>query len=134
LAGCGGHAGQSTCNVHQRKPVCLAPVGAAALPRISATDDCAALFCSGSASKEFQRMDRWRIQLLPPPGMQRARPRWLCDDGGFSLDQRRAWVVTEPRCAGERIQRWLMLKGRDAQTLQRMRLVHSCCNAAAEPA
>lgn len=79
-------------------------------------------------------MDRWRIQLLPPPGMQRARPRWLCPDGCFSLDQRRAWVVMEPRWAGERIQCWLELKGRGPGYLQRMRLVHSCSIAAAEPA
>lgn len=77
-------------------------------------------------------MDRWRIQLLPPPGMERARPRWLCPDGGFSLDQRKAWVVMEPRWAGERVQYWLALKGREAVYLQRMRLVHSCSIVAAE--
>jgi hypothetical protein len=66
--------------------------------------------------------------------MQRARPRWLCPDGGFSLDQRRAWVVMEPRWAAERIQCWLELLGRGPGYLQRMRLVHSCSIAAAEPA
>ena len=79
-------------------------------------------------------MDRWRIQLLPPQGMQRARPRWLRPDGGFSLDQRRAWEVMEPRSASERIQCWLELKGHGTCYLQRMRLVHSCSIAAAEPA
>ena len=68
-------------------------------------------------------MSRWRILLLPPSGMQRARPRWLCDEGCFSLQDQRAWVVVDPAAARQRIRHWLSAKGRDPILLQRMQLV-----------
>jgi hypothetical protein len=77
-------------------------------------------------------MARWRILLLPPAGMRRARARWLRADGGFSVHGQQAWQVAEPRCAAQRVQRWLQLKGRGAAMLERMRLVHGCSNPAAE--
>jgi hypothetical protein len=69
---------------------------------------------------------------MPPLSMQRARPRWLCADGGFRLDRHRAWVVVEPSCASQRIRQWLELNGHGQRLLQRMRLVHCCSKVAAE--
>ena len=77
-------------------------------------------------------MSRWRVLLMPPDGMQLARPRWLCPEGGFSLDDRRAWEVVDPGAARERLSHWIALKGRDPTLLQRMRLVHCRSKAAAE--
>jgi len=79
-------------------------------------------------------MASWRVLLMPPSGMQRARPRWLRADGGFSLNHRHAWQVAEPSCAALRIQGWLSLKGRGVGVLERMRLVPSCSNLAAKVA
>lgn len=77
-------------------------------------------------------MSRWRVLLLPPADRPAARPRWLCPEGGFSLDDRRAWTVVDAEAARERISRWIALKGHDQALLQRMRLVHCCSKAAAE--
>ncbi len=77
-------------------------------------------------------MATWQVLLMPPSGMQRARPRWLRADGGFSLHHRLAWQVVEPSCAVQRIQRWLKWKRHGARVLERMRLVHCCSNRAAE--
>lgn len=41
-------------------------------------------------------MDLWRVALLPDSGHRRARPRWLCSDGRFSLAPDQAWTVVEP--------------------------------------
>ena len=77
-------------------------------------------------------MSRWRVLLLPPLGMRLARPRWLCPEGCFSLDDRRAWVVVDVEATRERLSRWIVLKGHDPALLQRMRLVHCCSKVAAE--
>ena len=77
-------------------------------------------------------MAGWRVLLLPPSPMLRARPRWLCADGRFSLDQERAWLVVDTVVAVQRLQRWLVSKQRPMRYLQRMRLVHSCSIPAAE--
>jgi hypothetical protein len=74
----------------------------------------------------------WRVLLMPPSAMVRARPRWLCADGRFSLDQERAWLVVDAAAAVDRLQRWLAGKQRPMRYLQRMRLVHSCSIPAAE--
>ena len=69
---------------------------------------------------------------MPPVGTRLARPRWLCPEGCFSLDDRRAWVVVDAEATRERLSRWIVLKGHDLALLQRMRLVHCCIKAAAE--
>ena len=74
----------------------------------------------------------WRVLLMPPPAMVRARPRWLCADGQFSLDRDRAWFVVDAAVAVDRLQCWLASKERPIRYLQRMRLVHSCSIPAAE--
>ncbi|MBD1194696.1 hypothetical protein [Vulcanococcus sp. Clear-D1] len=74
----------------------------------------------------------WRVLLMPPSAMVRARPRWLCADGNFSLDQDRALLVVDPAAAVNRLQCWLASKQRPMRYLQRMRLVHSCSIPAAE--
>lgn len=68
-------------------------------------------------------MARWRVLLLPPPGMQRAQPRWLCGEGSFSLQGQRAWEVVDPGAARQRLSVWLSAKGHDLELLERMRLV-----------
>lgn len=77
-------------------------------------------------------MAGWRVLLLPPAGMERARPRWLAADGRFTLDQRRAWLAMDCSSAVVRLQRWLKLKNRHIVYLKRMRLVHSRSITAAE--
>ena len=77
-------------------------------------------------------MAGWRVLLLPPASMVRARPRWLCADGRFSLDQQRAWLVVDTVVAVKRLQGWLVSKQRPMHYLQRMRLVQSCSISAAE--
>lgn len=74
----------------------------------------------------------WRVLLWPPSPLTRARPRWLRADGGFSLDPARALLVVDDAVAAERIQGWLIGKQRPLGYLQRMQLVHSCSNPAAE--
>ena len=74
----------------------------------------------------------WRVLLLPPSAMVRARPRWLCADGHFSLDRDRAWFVVDPAAAVHRLQSWIVSKQRPIRYLQRLRLVHSCSISAAE--
>ena len=71
-------------------------------------------------------MARWCVLLLPPSGMRRARPRWLCGEGRFSLHNQRAWVVVDPGAARQRIGIWLSAKGYGLELLQRMRLVQFC--------
>ena len=74
----------------------------------------------------------WRVLLLPPSPMARARPRWLCADGGFSLDPARAWLTVDAAAAVDRLQGWLISKQRPRGYLQRLRLVHGCSIPAAE--
>ena len=74
----------------------------------------------------------WRVLLWPPSPQARARPRWLCADGGFSLDPARAWLVVDAAVAAERIQGWLISKQRSLAYLQRLQLVHGCSSSAAE--
>ena len=71
-------------------------------------------------------MARWCVLLLPPSGMRRAQPRWLCGEGSFSLHNQRAWVVVDPGAARQRISAWLSAKGCHHELLQRMRLVPCC--------
>jgi hypothetical protein len=68
-------------------------------------------------------MDLWRVALLPDSGHRRARPRWLCSDGRFSLAPDQAWTVVEPATAARRLQHWLELHGRDPAMLNRWQLV-----------
>lgn len=77
-------------------------------------------------------MAGWRVLLLPPSPMLRARPRWLCDDGRFRLDQERAWLVVDTLVAVDRVRRWLVSKQRSMRYLQRMRLVYGCSSSEAE--
>ena len=77
-------------------------------------------------------MAGWRLLLLPPARMVKARPRWLCADGCFRLDAERAWLVVDPSAAVVRLQCWLAQKRRPQGYLDRMRLVHSCSISAAE--
>ena len=51
------------------------------------------------------------------------RARWLCSDGRFRLDERRAWTVVDPATAARRLRGWLELHGLEAARLQRLRLV-----------
>ena len=78
-------------------------------------------------------MTTWNVLLLPPAGSKRARARWLCASGCFSLDLRQAWAVADPAACRARIIHWLRVKGRDLEWIGRMRLVESraadapCC-------
>jgi hypothetical protein len=70
-------------------------------------------------------MATWNVLLLPPAGSQRARARWLCPSGCFSLDLRKAWAVADPDACRARIIHWLTVKGRDLEWIGRMRLVET---------
>jgi hypothetical protein len=68
-------------------------------------------------------MALWRVAVTPPRGSRKARPRWLCGDGGFSLHSERAWTVADPAVAALRLQQWMLLQGRGRAALERLRLV-----------
>lgn len=68
-------------------------------------------------------MATWNVLLLPPAGSRRARPRWLCASGCFSLDLAQAWSITDPAVCRDRIAHWLSVKGRDLSWMARMRFV-----------
>jgi len=78
-------------------------------------------------------MAAWSILLLPPEGARRARPRWLCASGCFSLQAQRAWTITDPDSARARIAAWIQVKGHPVALMARMVLVESqrCAAAAA---
>ena len=85
------------------------------------------------------RMATWNVLLLPPAGSRRARPRWLCASGCFSLDLAQAWAVADPVVCRDRIAQWLTVKGRDLDWMGRMRFVErrrrdaACCDLAEHP-
>jgi hypothetical protein len=68
-------------------------------------------------------MALWRVVLLPGSGCSRARPRWLCRDGRFSLVADEALTVVDPTTAARRLQQWLQLRGQDFTRLHRLQLV-----------
>ena len=74
-------------------------------------------------------MNLWRVVLLPGTGCSRARPRWLCSDGRFSLAAEEAWTVVDPATAGRRLQQWLALRGHAPARLHRFQLVPSTATA-----
>ena len=78
-------------------------------------------------------MAAWSILLLPPEGARRARPRWLCASGCFSLQPQRAWTITDPDSARLRIAAWIQAKGHPVDLMARMVLVDRprCIAAAA---
>jgi hypothetical protein len=78
-------------------------------------------------------MATWTVLLLPPVGARRARPRWLCPTGAFSLQLQRAWRLADPETARARLVPWLQAKGCSLSLLSRMRLVQRCSTPAEHP-